>query len=110
MVGRGTPLYSFLSTYLCWPTYEWNIFCLRSANLLTVHSKSRGKSIPGFQVQADLPALQYSTQDVMMVLVNMQKEAQRREESFQRSLIKLKKELKSQVSYPKFIQRRIFSV
>lgn len=43
-------------------------------------------------------ALQYSTQDVMMVLVNMQKEAQRREASFQRSLMQLKQSLQAQVS------------
>ena len=42
-------------------------------------------------------ALQYSTQDVMMVLVNMQKEAQRREASLQRSLMQLKQSLQTQV-------------
>ena len=44
------------------------------------------------------PSLQYSTQDVMMVLVNMQKEAQRREASLQRSLMQLKQSLQTQVS------------
>jgi len=43
-------------------------------------------------------ALQYSTQEVMMVLVNMQKEAQRREASLQRSLMQLKQSLQTQVS------------
>ncbi|XP_066021545.1 LOW QUALITY PROTEIN: cartilage oligomeric matrix protein [Pocillopora verrucosa] len=42
------------------------------------------------------PSLQYSTQDLMMVLVNMQKEAQRREESLQRSLLHVKERLQSQ--------------
>ena len=46
-----------------------------------------------------MPSLRYSIQDVMMVLVSMQKEAQRREESFQRSLMKVKEKLQSQVSY-----------
>ena len=50
-------------------------------------------------VYDDIPALQYNIHDVMLVLVNMQKEAQRREESFQRSLMLLEKRLKSQVSY-----------
>ena len=44
------------------------------------------------------PTLRYSTQDVMMVLINMQKEAQRREASLQRSLMQLKHSLQSQVS------------
>ncbi|XP_067016443.1 cartilage oligomeric matrix protein-like isoform X3 [Acropora muricata] len=47
-------------------------------------------------VYDDIPALQYNIHDVMLVLVNMQKEAQRREESFQRSLMLLEKRLKSQ--------------
>lgn len=42
------------------------------------------------------PSLQYSTQDLMMVLVNMQKEAQRREESLQRSLLHVKERLQFQ--------------
>lgn len=67
-----------------------------AANLLTAHSQLRGKSVTGSPAHAALPALQYTTQDVMMVLVNMQKEAQRREESFQRSLIQLKEKLQSQ--------------
>ena len=46
-----------------------------------------------------MPSLRYSIQDVMMVLVSMQKEAQRREESFQRSLMKVKEKVQSQVSY-----------
>ena len=48
------------------------------------------------------PSLQYSTQDLMMVLVNMQKEAQRREESLQRSLLHVKERLQSQVSQERF--------
>jgi len=42
------------------------------------------------------PTLRYSTQDLMMVLINMQKEAQRREASLQRSLMQLKQSLQSQ--------------
>ena len=61
------------------------------------------KNALGIPVYDDIPALQYTTHDVMMVLVNMQKEAQRREESFQRSLMLLKKGLKSQVSHPCFV-------
>ncbi|KAJ7380253.1 hypothetical protein OS493_010968 [Desmophyllum pertusum] len=56
----------------------------------------RGESVSGSQAVAPLPTLQYSTQDIMMVLVNMQKEAQRREESLQRSLMQLKQSLQSQ--------------
>ena len=48
------------------------------------------------------PSLQYSTQDLMMVLVNMQKEAQRREESLQRSLLHVKERLQFQVSQERF--------
>ena len=54
-------------------------------------------------VYDDVPALQYNIHDVMLVLVNMQKEAQRREESFQRSLMLLEKRLKSQVSYLRLV-------
>lgn len=57
----------------------------------------------GMPVYDNIPALQYNIHDVMMVLVNMQKEAQRREESFQRSLMLLKKGLKSQVSYLRLV-------
>lgn len=61
----------------------------------SLQSHIRGDSVSAV---AAPPALQYSTSDVMMVLVNMQKEAQRREESLQRSLMQLKHTLKSQVS------------
>ena len=72
-----------------------------TANLVTSRSQiSRGEFIGSPAGHAELPALRYSIQDVMMVLVSMQKEAQRREESFQRSLMKLKEKLQSQVSYP----------
>ena len=54
-------------------------------------------------VYDDIPALQYNIHDVMLVLVNMQKEAQRREESFQRSLMLLEKRLKSQASYLRLV-------
>ena len=71
-----------------------------TANLLTSRSQiSRGEFIGSPPGHAELPSLRYSIQDVMMVLVSMQKEAQRREESFQRSLMKLKEKLQSQVSY-----------
>ena len=72
-----------------------------TANLLSSRSQiSSGEFIGSPAGHAELPALHYSIQDVMMVLVSMQKEAQRREESFQRSLMKLKEKLQSQVSYP----------
>ena len=71
-----------------------------TANLLSSRSQiSSGEFIGSPAGHAELPALHYSIQDVMMVLVSMQKEAQRREESFQRSLMKLKEKLQSQVSY-----------
>ena len=74
-----------------------------TANLLSSRSQiSRGEFIGSPARHAELPALHYSIQDVMMVLVSMQKEAQRREESFQRSLMKLKEKLQSQVSYQPF--------
>lgn len=61
------------------------------------------KTALGMPVYDDIPALQYNIHDVMLVLVNMQKEAQRREESFQRSLMLLEKRLKSQVSYLRLV-------
>ena len=71
-----------------------------TANLLTSRSQiSRGEFTGSPAGHPELPSLRYSIQDVMMVLVSMQKEAQRREESFQRSLMKVKEKLQSQVSY-----------
>ena len=71
-----------------------------TANLLTSRSQiSRGEFTGSPAAYPELPSLRYSIQDVMMVLVSMQKEAQRREESFQRSLMKVKEKLQSQVSY-----------
>ena len=61
------------------------------------------KTAVGMSVYDDIPALQYNIHNVMLVLVNMQKEAQRREESFQRSLMLLEKRLKSQVSYLRLV-------
>ncbi|CAH3197379.1 unnamed protein product, partial [Porites evermanni] len=90
------------STNCSWPSY--NVFVddgdqqqFEAANLLSSRSQiSRGEFIGSPARHAELPALHYSIQDVMMVLVSMQKEAQRREESFQRSLMKLKEKLQSQ--------------
>ena len=61
------------------------------------------KTTLDMSVYDDIPALQYNIHDVMLVLVNMQKEAQRREESFQRSLMLLEKRLKSQASYLRLV-------
>ena len=72
-------------------------FCARQ---LLFHVCSIQELEPTVSVRLlELPSLRYSIQDVMMVLVSMQKEAQRREESFQRSLMKLKDKLQSQVSF-----------
>ncbi|XP_068740521.1 cartilage oligomeric matrix protein-like isoform X2 [Montipora capricornis] len=65
-------------------------------SLQSDESQVKSNSRLQMPVYDDLPALQYSTYDVMMVLVNMQKEAQRREESFQRSFMQMQKKFKSQ--------------
>lgn len=68
---------------------------------MSAQSQIGGEHVTASPAHAGLPSLQYSTRDLMMVLVNMQKEAQRREESFHRSLMQLKEKLKSQVRHQK---------
>lgn len=76
-------------------------FSFLLGSLYSPQIRGQPASLPSL-VAPGAPSLQYSTQDLMMVLVNMQKEAQRREESLQRSLLHVKERLQSQVSQERF--------